>query len=100
MYYLFLIFMLNVAPTSYSSSLPYSLYKPKKSVRFQPIVHIKEIPNRDQLVVHELWWSRQDFSFFMKQSQSEIQMVLMRFPHIRSPKMARHMLYQPESLRF
>jgi hypothetical protein len=34
----------------------------------------------------------------MKQSMSEIEMILMRFPHIRSPKTARHILYQPESL--
>jgi hypothetical protein len=76
-----------------------TLFSEKKHVRFFPKIQVRYIPNRDHLAKLDLWWTAGDYTLFSQQSNMEIQIALTKFPNIRTPKMARHILYQPESLQ-
>ena len=69
----------------------------KKKLKFNNIVKVFLIPNRNEILQNDLWWSCQDIANFKKTSNDEILNLIKRHKYM-TIKQATKLLYQPGSL--
>jgi hypothetical protein len=71
--------------------------KKGKKLKFSNIVKVFRIPNRNEFLQNDLWWSCQDIANFKKTSYDEIFSLIQRHKYM-TVKQATKLLYQPGSI--
>jgi hypothetical protein len=72
-------------------------FKKGKKLKFNNIVKVYRIPNRNEILQNDLWWSCQDIANFKKTSYDEIINLIKRHQYM-TVKQATKLLYQPGSM--